>query len=412
MSADLWKEFGPGAISQASAISQDQPVLEESSRIDDWGDFEEAKTQNSSVSEELPSDRSFVATYNAPYTHFGKKLNSELLFDAETAQKSEQSQAAFSDQERNSEPGGGSLHPESGVAALNRPVTGLPQSPSDDIEGNVDEEWADFEAPIDPLHISSQKALSSSMDFPPTNTKDPAMAVHHTNSSGLEQGSLSTSPHKSLPPPSNIPPPSILLSLATSILPSLVANLKNLINSSTAAPHQHTHSVSDDPMTHHFSTLRAIARVVAGRKHRWKRDTLLAQSVKIGPSHGGRAGGMKLAGVDKMEGRREDQEVAELVRAWRQYAGPLKASISKLSKMNMGQNMSIPEISENQNARLVKGALTAPKPCAICGLKRDERLDKVDLAVEDSFGEYWEEHWGHVDCKKFWSTYHTELRQR
>ena len=113
-----------------------------------------------------------------------------------------------------------------------------------------------------------------------------------------------------------------------------------------------------------------------------------------------------------MEGRREDQEVAELVRAWRQHAGPLKASISKLSKMNLGQNMSIPEISENQNARLVKGALTAPKPCAICGLKRDERLDKVDLAVEDSFGEYWEEHWGHVDCKKFWSTYHTELRQR
>ena len=147
MSADLWKEFGPGVISQANAISQDQPVLEDPSRIDDWGDFEEAKTQNSSVSQELPSDRSFVAAHNAPYTHFGKRLNAELLFDAETAQKSEQSQAAFSDHERNSEPGGRSVHPGSGVAALNRPVTGLPQSPSDDIEENVDEEWADFEAP-------------------------------------------------------------------------------------------------------------------------------------------------------------------------------------------------------------------------------------------------------------------------
>lgn len=121
---------------------------------------------------------------------------------------------------------------------------------------------------------------------------------------------------------------------------------------------------------------------------------------------------MKLAGVDKTEGRREDQEVAEVIRVWRQHAGTLKAAIVKLASANEGSQLNLPEIGESLVARTVKGTLSAPRCCIICGLKRDERIEKVDAGVDDSFGEYWEQHWGHVDCKRFWDAYHGKLQQR
>lgn len=65
----------------------------------------------------------------------------------------------------------------------------------------------------------------------------------------------------------------------------------------------------------------------------------------------------------------------------------------------------VPEITSSPSSLLVKaqiGALKAPKPCIICGLKRDERVQKVDFQVEDSFGEFWTEFWGHTSCRNFW----------
>jgi len=36
-------------------------------------------------------------------------------------------------------------------------------------------------------------------------------------------------------------------------------------------------------------------------------------------------------------------------------------------------------------------------------LKRDERVARVEFGVEDSFGEWWVEHWGHRTCRNFWA---------
>lgn len=153
---------------------------------------------------------------------------------------------------------------------------------------------------------------------------------------------------------------------------------------------------------------------MAGRKLRWKRDNILSQSMKIGTASG-KTSGMKLAGVDKAETRREDQEAAEALRAWKQQVGPLRSTISMISTHLPGSGFSLPDIAEAMPIRVVKpseGAVTAPKCCFLCGIKRDERVAKVDVDVEDSFGEWWREYWGHIDCVAFWENHKTSLRQR
>jgi hypothetical protein len=59
-----------------------------------------------------------------------------------------------------------------------------------------------------------------------------------------------------------------------------------------------------------------------------------------------------------------------------------------------------------------QGAIKAPHACALCGLKRDERIPKIDENVEDSFGEWWTEHWGHTECRQFWEDNMGLLGQR
>lgn len=213
------------------------------------------------------------------------------------------------------------------------------------------------------------------------------------------------------PPPSNIPPPSILLPVIAKVLGSLIPEVK------TVTSNQHL----DQPSTLSqlrtlLSTIRAAARILAGRKLRWKRDKLLSQSMKIGPAHSGKAGGMKLAGVDKAESRREDQEAAEALQVWKQQAGPLKSMIATLNyTLSETERFKISEIADSMPIRQGKpseGMVTAPKCCFLCGIKRDERVTKVDFDVEDSFGEWWVEHWGHVDCVAFWESYKDTLRQR
>ncbi|TVY35919.1 hypothetical protein LSUB1_G006358 [Lachnellula subtilissima] len=154
------------------------------------------------------------------------------------------------------------------------------------------------------------------------------------------------------------------------------------------------------------------ARIIAGRKQRWKRDTLLSQAMKIGPSGG--KGGMKLAGVDKAEVVREEREAADVVRVWREQIGRLRSAVAvaNSSIRDGGPHLDIPEISENMPVRVQERGMTAPKPCVVCGLKREERVAKVDVGVEDSFGEWWVEHWGHRACRNFWLEHEAKLRHR
>ena len=216
------------------------------------------------------------------------------------------------------------------------------------------------------------------------------------------------------PPPSNIPPPSILLLLVLTIFQSLLANTKNVISLTEASTFPPDQSRVDQ-LQLCLSIVRAAARIIAGRKLRWKRDTHLSQSMKIGPAHSGKAGGMKLTGVDRTESLREDREVAEALSVWRKHLGGLRAAITMVNAELRKTVLFVPDISENMHVRVAKledGALTAPKSCFLCGLKRDERLDKVDVNVEDSFGEWWTDHWGHFDCRIFWERQESSLEQR
>lgn len=216
------------------------------------------------------------------------------------------------------------------------------------------------------------------------------------------------------PPPTNIPPPSILMT----ILPELfsLANsslLKPTAGHSTAARKK----LFSDPST--ISFLRAYlliatvaARILAGRKHRWNRDKFLAQGMAISTAG---AKGMKLTGVDKAEAGREDREAADVVAAWKEQVGRVRAAVAGANGAiaeKGGLPLRVPEVGESMRVNTAKVAPKAPRQCVVCGLKRDERVAKVDFEVEDSFGEWWIEHWGHRACRNFWKEHEASLRQR
>ena len=125
---------------------------------------------------------------------------------------------------------------------------------------------------------------------------------------------------------------------------------------------------------------------------------------------------MKLAGVDGAERRREDQEAAEALQVWKQAAGPLRATVAAVNgRLPEGERLRIPDVADGLRIRQGKpseGTVTAARCCFLCGIRREERVEKVDVEVEDSFGEWWVEHWGHVDCVAFWENHKDFLRQR
>jgi hypothetical protein len=154
--------------------------------------------------------------------------------------------------------------------------------------------------------------------------------------------------------------------------------------------------------------------VIAGRKFRWKRDSILAQSMRIGPSAAGGVSGLKLTSIDKAEVAKEDRETADALKAWSFIVGKLKSSMARIPNgLDIGK---MPELKEGlvvKVAKEIEGGLRGHRPCALCGLKREERVVKVDWEVEDSFGEWWVEGVSmHRDCRNFWEQHREGLRSR
>ncbi|RJE18229.1 hypothetical protein PHISCL_09435 [Aspergillus sclerotialis] len=227
---------------------------------------------------------------------------------------------------------------------------------------------------------------------------------------GPERG-LSKVPSKNMdqhtsPPqvrPTNIPPPSVLLQM----FPQLFEQLRQ--EATTAKKDLQQNGILEHTAVQIFYTIKTAARIIAGRTLRWKRDSILSQSMKIGPARSGKQGGMKLNTVNKNENIKEQQEALDILGIWRDRTALFNSVLQASGKRP------IPVIAENtrvMTATADQGALKAPHPCALCGLKRDERLPKVDERVEDSFGEWWVDHWGHTDCKHFWETNMRLLGQR
>ncbi|KAJ0109258.1 hypothetical protein J7T55_009589 [Diaporthe amygdali] len=219
------------------------------------------------------------------------------------------------------------------------------------------------------------------------------------------------------PPPTNIPPPSILLSIFTELLEEAETKLYKPTANQPAVVKTRIYA---DPGTLAFLRgyivlATVAARILVGRRLRWNRDKFLSQGMSI--SAAGSKGGMKLAGVDKAQTTRENREAADVIGLWRDYVGKLKTAVAQA---NIGMQkqpvkmepLKVPEINDHMAVTTAKMVPTAPKACVICGLKREERVKGVDTEVEDSFGEWWVEHWGHRTCRNFWLGNEEKLRSR
>ncbi|KAI0448345.1 hypothetical protein F5B21DRAFT_497828 [Xylaria acuta] len=214
-------------------------------------------------------------------------------------------------------------------------------------------------------------------------------------------------------PPINIPPPSILLSAFPQLFDQAHECLYKPVS---GQPQSIKDRVLSDTKVYDFlrgylSLAVVAARIIAGRRLRWHRDKFLSQSMSISAAG---SKGMKLAGVDKTQTVREDREAADVVSNWKSQIGRLRSMVASanLARRSGGKQLKVPEITDTMQVQTAKDVPTAPKACVICGLKRNERLAKVDNEVEDSFGEWWIEHWGHVSCRRFWLEHENTLRQR
>ncbi|KAK5631992.1 hypothetical protein RRF57_007706 [Xylaria bambusicola] len=299
-----------------------------------------------------------------------------------------------------------------------------------------DDNWDSFsDLPKQPGQPPPKKTVESTWDWdsvePPTTTKAKSLTTKSTSlptnaitanddtSWDWDPVSVDTEAEPSAEtedealPPVNIPPPSILLSAFPQLFQQANEYLYKPISGQSQSIKER---VLSDPKVYDFLKgylLLAIvaARIIAGRKMRWHRDKFLSQSMSISAAG---SKGMKLAGVNKSETTQEDREAADVVSNWKSQVGRLRSAVASAnsSRKGNGVQLKVPEISDNMQVQTAKDVPTAPKACVICGLKRNERLSKVDYKVEDSFGEWWIEHWGHVDCKRFWRQHENALRQR
>lgn len=261
--------------------------------------------------------------------------------------------------------------------------------------------------------VGGPSAVSSSWDW------DAVEAPQVTGTSAAPKAApRKSSASESIgPPPTNIPPPSILLSIFTELLEEAETKLYKPTANQPAAVKTRVYA---DPGTLAFLKGYIIlasvaARILVGRRLRWNRDKFLAQGMSI--SAAGSKGGMKLAGIDKAQSARENREAADVIGVWRDYVGKLKTAVAQA---NIGMQkqpvkmepLKVPEINDHMAVTTAKMVPTAPKACVICGLKREERVKGVDLEVEDSFGEWWVDHWGHRTCRNFWLGNEEKLRSR
>ena len=259
--------------------------------------------------------------------------------------------------------------------------------------------WDDFEP--SPSKRGAVKAASSSQDAESWDWD----AADTANSSQAPRPEV----RDDQPPPVNVPPPSVLLSA----FPALFNTGNSLFKPVSGQSASIKQRILSDPKAldflHSYILIATTAaRVIAGRKLRWHRDKILAKSMSISAAG---SKGMKLAGVDKTQSVREDREAADVAAAWREHVGRLRSAVAAANSASKA-SLKVPELSENMPVQTAKFAPTAPKPCIICGLKREERVAKVDFDVEDSFGEWWADHWGHRACKNFWLQHEEVLRQR
>lgn len=219
-------------------------------------------------------------------------------------------------------------------------------------------------------------------------------------------------------PPTNIPPPGVLLSLFPSLFNDaqeklfkpMAAQTLPMRNKLMAAP------ATTAYLAGYLALGNVAAHIIAGRKLRWKRDQHLSQGMKIGPASSRATSGMKLSGIDKGENLKEEREVSDVVRVWKEQVGRLRHVVAGANQIKAGTLGSVPDLQGVMPVKALKqweGGIPARQPCMLCGLKREERVTAADLATDDSFGEWWIDQVNmHRGCRNFWNEHKDRLRQR
>ena len=418
---------------------------------DDFGDFEEvndhatyaSKAQHPPGADKVATTPNFSVSQR-PAASDEATMFDLLSLDDPTAQQIHQPQIRFD-----------TAPPASNVYDRTDPTLHTSQTipeaqssivePHDELEG-----WGDFESiqaapqpapPVStsprykaqpPAPLQATSGMTSRSILRALQPKTPPVPTTHEDDKWdpFEEGSLiATSPQpaatthqthadpltsiSSIPPdaqrPTNIPPPTILLSL----LPKTFQSLVTLILSDSTTSHLTNHIPTAGLSAQVASAFRVSARLIStsARTLRWRRDTLLSQSTRIGIA--GKSGGMKLSSLNKGETVKEEREGAEVVEAWNckihlvskvlKSAGPGSGGPTTL---RLSMNLPVKPLTG-------PGIILAALVCPLCGLKRSERILGVDdVGVQDVFGEYWLENWGHKECAEWWYRWMGELSQR
>jgi len=127
---------------------------------------------------------------------------------------------------------------------------------------------------------------------------------------------------------------------------------------------------------------RVAGRIIAGRKRRARL------------AGGGGAGGVKL-GIGGPEAQKEEREVKETCRIWKEGTGRLKAAIAG----------AVPEIDEEW-----KGVSKGGQTCKLCKLGKGEIVPALKEQREKA--RWWDEHWGgHGSCRGFWERHEGQVRK-
>ncbi|KAL8960933.1 MAG: hypothetical protein Q9183_005381 [Haloplaca sp. 2 TL-2023] len=438
MSLDLLQEFG-GSLHDdpvnPGTATHDKQRVDEDTGDDDFGDFEQPETPvqvheqpGSSVDGEILSaeansfqggllvDTGVSKPPPSPTPSF-RELNAPLKLSIPPEEKQE----TPIDTKAGEESTPVTAWPSYGrdrAKSLGKP---LPLSPYAD-----EDDWGDFEEETGVSHVTSERVEDQGVNVP---SSSPQKQVEKVSSlldlddspNVIAPASKEPKPtpiSTTEPPPSNIPPPSILLIVVADMCKSLPEEMKTIVTAASTTMVNEEVS-AEDPCFKKLlvsqAMLNASVRILAGRKLRWKRDTHLAQSMSISAASSGKASGMKLTGVDRTENRREDQEAAEVVRIWKEQSGGLRSQAARINAQQSDIKLTLPEMSGNVPIRTAKageGGIASLKCCFLCGLKRDERVSRLDVNVEDSFDEFWVDHWGHIDCIRFWEEYKGSLKQR
>jgi len=261
--------------------------------------------------------------------------------------------------------------------------------------------WTDF-SPLTPsAQIASEPPVHlDTLHFPIPQFLTPMLALP-TNAVALT--------------PTNIPPPSLLISLFPSLIIQTSQDLLTPLLTASASTRQAMHNDSElrSFMQSYLALLHTLTHVMAARKLRWRRDKFLSQAMSIG--HGG---GMKLTGVDKSEAGREEQEISEIIRTYGKHVGNLKSIVGSINTAQGSGKLlqTVPELASAMPIKTVtaaEGGIISIRSCGLCGMKRDERVSRLDIGIQDSFGEWWIEGTNmHLDCWRFWEGFKSRLNQR